>query len=63
MTWLQREACDAALHKLNAMQPPTDEEIIHVERDRIILEVLRTFAPEVAKAAEDAAKRIGFWYA
>jgi hypothetical protein len=53
---------DEAIAGLNAL-PFDDQETAHIRADDILVAVLKQLAPNVAAAWEEAAKRIGFWYA
>ena len=35
----------------------------HIERDRIMLELLDVLAPEVATMVRDRQEKVGYWYA
>jgi hypothetical protein len=40
-----------------------DRESEHIERDRILLELLDVLAPEVATLVRDREDKVGYWYA
>jgi len=40
-----------------------DRESEHIERDRILLELLDVLAPEVATLVREREDRVGYWYA
>lgn len=54
----------AAINALNELSDVGDQEINHKDADEILLRFIRDVQyPDVAKAYEDARKRVRFWYA